>query len=152
MEKTSRFKMVDISPKEVVTREATAVGRLRLRPETARRLREGKIEKGDPISIAEVAATLAAKNTSQLIPMCHNIPLSKVETSASVGEDFIEAEARVKATAKTGVEMEALVAVTMYLLNIWDMVKKVEKDDHGQYPETWIEFIKVKEKLKASTG
>jgi cyclic pyranopterin phosphate synthase len=152
MEKTSRFKMVDISPKEVVTREATAVGRLRLRPETARRLREGKIEKGDPISIAEVAATLAAKNTSQLIPMCHNIPLSKVETSASVGDDFIEAEARVKATAKTGVEMEALVAVTMYLLNIWDMVKKVEKDDHGQYPETWIEFIKVKEKLKASTG
>jgi len=152
MEKTSRFKMVDISPKEVVTREATAVGRLRLRPETARRLREGKIEKGDPISIAEVAATLAAKNTSQLIPMCHNIPLSKVETSASVGEDFIEAEVRVKATAKTGVEMEALVAVTMYLLNIWDMVKKVEKDDHGQYPETWIEFIKVKEKLKASTG
>jgi cyclic pyranopterin phosphate synthase len=152
MEKTCRFKMVDISPKEVVTREATAVGRLRLRPDTARRLREGKIEKGDPISIAEVAATLAAKNTSQLIPMCHNIPLSKIETSASVGENFIEAEARVKATAKTGVEMEALVAVTMYLLNIWDMVKKVEKDDHGQYPETWIEFIKVKEKLKASTG
>lgn len=152
MEKTSRFKMVDISPKEVVTREATAVGRLRLRADTARRLREGKIEKGDPISIAEVAATLAAKNTSQLIPMCHNIPLSKIETSASVGENFIEAEARVKATAKTGVEMEALVAVTMYLLNIWDMVKKVEKDDHGQYPETWIEFIKVKEKLKASTG
>jgi cyclic pyranopterin phosphate synthase len=152
MEKTSRFKMVDISPKEAVTREATAVGRLRLRPDTARRLREGKIEKGDPISIAEVAATLAAKNTSQLIPMCHNIPISKIETSASVGENFIEAEARVKATAKTGVEMEALVAVTMYLLNIWDMVKKVEKDDHGQYPETWIEFIKVKEKLKASTG
>ena len=152
MEKTSRFKMVDISPKEAVTREATAVGRLRLMPDTARRLREGKIEKGDPISIAEVAATLAAKNTSQLIPMCHNIPLSKIETSASVGENFIEAEARVKATAKTGVEMEALVAVTMYLLNIWDMVKKVEKDDHGQYPETWIEFIKVKEKLKASTG
>jgi len=152
MEKTSRFKMVDISPKEAVTREATAVGKLRLRPETAGRLREGKIEKGDPISIAEVAATLAAKNTSQLIPMCHNIPISNVETSASVGEDFIEAEARVKATAKTGVEMEALVAVTMYLLNIWDMVKKVEKDEHGQYPETWIEFIKVKEKLKASTG
>ncbi len=152
MEKTSRFKMVDISPKEAVTREATAVGRLRLRPETARRLREGKIEKGDPISIAEVAATLAAKNTSQLIPMCHNIPISKIETSASVGENFFEAEARVKATAKTGVEMEALVAVTMYLLNIWDMVKKVEKDEHGQYPETWIEFIKVKEKLKASTG
>jgi len=144
--------MVDISSKEPVTREATAVGRLRMRPETAKALKEGKIEKGDPISIAEVAANLAVKNTSQLIPMCHNIPISKVETSAHVGKDFIEVEARVKATAKTGVEMEALTAAAVYLLNIWDMVKKLEKDDRGQYPETWIEYIKVKEKLKASTG
>jgi cyclic pyranopterin phosphate synthase len=152
MEQTSRFRMVDISSKESVTREAAAVGRLRMRPETAKALREGKIEKGDPISIAEVAANLAVKNTSQLIPMCHNIPISKVETSAHIGNDFIEVEARVKATAKTGVEMEALTAAAVYLLNIWDMVKKVEKDDRGQYPETWIEYIKVKEKLKASTG
>jgi cyclic pyranopterin phosphate synthase len=144
--------MVDISAKEAVAREATAIGKLRIRPETARKLREGKVEKGDPISIAEVGATLAAKNTSQLIPLCHNIPISKVETSASIGQDSIEVEARVKAIAKTGVEMEALVAATMYLLNIWDMVKKIEKDERGQYPHTWIEYIKVKEKLKASTG
>ncbi len=152
MEQTSRFRMVDISNKEPVTREAAAVGRLRMRPETAKALREGKIEKGDPISIAEVAANLAVKNTSQLIPMCHNIQISKVETSAHIGDDFIEVEARVKATAKTGVEMEALTAAAVYLLNIWDMVKKVEKDDRGQYPATWIEYVKVKEKLKASTG
>ena len=144
--------MVDISDKEAVAREAVAIGKLRIRPETAKKLREGKIEKGDPISIAEVGATLAAKNTSQLIPLCHNIPISKVETSASIGQDSVEVEARVKAIAKTGVEMEALVAATMYLLNIWDMVKKIEKDECGQYPHTWIEYIKVKEKLKASTG
>jgi len=144
--------MVDISDKEAVAREAVAIGKLRIRPETAKKLREGKIEKGDPISIAEVGATLAAKNTSQLIPLCHNIPISKVETSASIGQDSIEVEARVKAIAKTGVEMEALVAATLYLLNIWDMVKKIEKDERGQYPHTWIEYIKVKEKLKASTG
>ena len=136
--------MVDISSKEPVTREATAVGRLRMRPETAKAIKEGKIDKGDPIAIAEVAANLAVKNTSQMIPMCHNIPISKVETSVHVGKDFIEVEARVKATAKTGVEMEALTAAAVYLLNIWDMVKKVEKDDRGQYPETWIEYIKVK--------
>jgi cyclic pyranopterin phosphate synthase len=149
MERTSRFHMVDISSKELVNREATAVGRLRMRPETAEALREGKIEKGDPVAIAEVAANLAVKNTSQLIPMCHNIPISKVETYSRIGRDFIEVEAKVKATAKTGVEMEALTAAAVYLLNIWDMVKKVEKDEHGQYPETWIEYIKVKEKLKA---
>jgi len=143
--------MVDISSKEEIFREATAVGRLRLKPETAKMVREGKIEKGDPISIAEVGANLAAKNTSQLLPMCHPIPITKIETSASIGEDFIDVEARVKATAKTGVEMEALVAATVYLLNIWDMVKKIEKDDRGQYPETWIEYVKVKEKLKAPT-
>ena len=150
MEKTSRFKMVDISAKDEVAREATATGRLRMRPETAKKLKEGNVEKGDPISIAEVGATLAAKNTSQLIPMCHNIPISKVTSSVSIGGDFIEVETRVKATAKTGVEMEALVAASVYLLNIWDMIKKLEKDDQGQYPETWIEYIKVKEKVKAS--
>ena len=133
MERTSRFRMVDISSKEAVAREATAIGKLKIRPETAKKLKEGMIEKGDPMSIAEVAATLAAKNTSQLIPMCHNIPISKVETLASMGRDFVEVEAHVKATAKTGVEMEALAAVTIYLLNIWDMVKKLEKDDRGQY-------------------
>jgi cyclic pyranopterin phosphate synthase len=142
--------MVDISPKDSVEREATAIGKLRLKKETVKKLREGKIEKGDPISISEVAATLATKNTSQLIPMCHNIPISKVETATNFGDDYVEVEVKVKATAKTGVEMEALTAVSIYLLNVWDMVKKLEKDRNGQYPDTWIEFIKVKEKLKAN--
>ncbi|MEM3527189.1 MAG: cyclic pyranopterin monophosphate synthase MoaC, partial [Candidatus Bathyarchaeia archaeon] len=131
-----------------VYREATAVGRLRLRPETAKMIRDGKIEKGDPLSVAEVGAMLAAKNTSQLLPLCHHIPLTNVQTTASVGENYVEVEANVKTTGKTGVEMEALTAATIYLLNVWDMVKKLEKDRKGQYPETWIEYVKVKEKLK----
>jgi len=144
----SRFRMIDISSKDDVYREATAVGRLRLRPETAKMIREGKVEKGDPLSVAEVGAMLAAKNTSQLLPLCHHIPLTNIKTTASVGEDYVEVEASVKTTGKTGVEMEALTAATIYLLNIWDMVKKLEKDPEGQYPETWIEYVKVKEKLK----
>jgi cyclic pyranopterin phosphate synthase len=111
-------------------------------------IREGKVEKGDPLSVAEVGAMLAAKNTSQLLPLCHPIPLTNIKTTASVGEDYVEVEASVKTTGKTGVEMEALTAATIYLLNIWDMVKKLEKDPEGQYPETWIEYVKVKEKLK----
>ncbi|MEM2107394.1 MAG: cyclic pyranopterin monophosphate synthase MoaC [Candidatus Bathyarchaeia archaeon] len=144
----NRFRMVDISSKDDVYREATAVGRLRLRPETAKMIRDGKIEKGDPLSVAEVGAMLAAKNTSQLLPLCHHIPLTNVQTTASVGENYVEVEANVKTTGKTGVEMEALTAATIYLLNVWDMVKKLEKDRKGQYPETWIEYVKVKEKLK----
>ncbi|MBS7626158.1 cyclic pyranopterin monophosphate synthase MoaC [Candidatus Bathyarchaeota archaeon] len=144
----NRFRMVDISSKDDVYREATAVGRLRLRPETAKMIRDGKIEKGDPLSVAEVGAMLAAKNTSQLLPLCHPIPLTKIQTTASVGENYVEVEANVKSTGKTGVEMEALTAATIYLLNVWDMVKKLEKDQKGRYPETWIEYVKVKEKLK----
>lgn len=148
MMRQNRFRMVDISSKDDVYREATAVGRLRLRPETAKMIRDGKIEKGDPLSVAEVGAMLAAKNTSQLLPLCHHIPLTNVQTTASVGENYVEVEANVKTTGKTGVEMEALTAATIYLLNVWDMVKKLEKDRKGQYPETWIEYVKVKEKLK----
>ncbi|MBS7628816.1 cyclic pyranopterin monophosphate synthase MoaC [Candidatus Bathyarchaeota archaeon] len=144
----NRFRMVDISSKDDVYREATAVGRLRLRPETAKMISDGKIEKGDPLSVAEVGAMLAAKNTSQLLPLCHPIPLTKIQTTASVGENYVEVEANVKSTGKTGVEMEALTAATIYLLNVWDMVKKLEKDQKGRYPETWIEYVKVKEKLK----
>ncbi|MGQ9542829.1 MAG: cyclic pyranopterin monophosphate synthase MoaC [Candidatus Bathyarchaeia archaeon] len=143
-----KFRMVDISEKEDVFREATAVGRLRLRPETARMIRDGEIEKGDPLSVAEIGAMLAAKNIGQLLPLCHPIPLTSIKVTASIGDDYVDVEANVKATAKTGVEMEALLAASIYLLNIWDMVKKVEKDQKGQYPHTWIEYVRVKEKLK----
>jgi cyclic pyranopterin phosphate synthase len=140
--------MVDITHKNDVYREAIAQARIRLKKETIDLIKHGKIEKGDPILVAEVAAILAAKNTSQIIPLCHPIPITGVETKHKIHDEYLEVEIKVKTTAKTGVEMEALSAVTAYMLTVWDMVKKYEKDEFGQYPETRIEFIKIKEKFK----
>ncbi|MCD6301671.1 MAG: cyclic pyranopterin monophosphate synthase MoaC, partial [Staphylothermus sp.] len=96
-----------------------------------------------------IAAIQAVKKTPELIPLCHNIPITNVKVEYEfLGEDKIKVRVRVKTTSKTGVEMEALTGVALALLNIWDMVKKYEKDEKGQYPETWIEYIKVIEKIK----
>ena len=145
---TGRFSMIDITQKNDVFREAVAVGRIRLKPETVRMVEDRRVEKGDPLSAAEIAAVMATKATSQLIPLCHPIPVTSVITQHRIGEDWVEVEASVRTTAKTGVEMEALVAATTYLLTIWDMVKKHEKDEMGQYPTTAIESIRVKIKTK----
>jgi len=146
--KAQHFRMVDITGKNEVFREAVATGRIRLKPSTIMLIREGKIEKGNPLAAAEIAAVLAAKNTSQLIPFCHSIPLTSVQTKAKINDDGIEVEALVRTKASTGVEMEALSAATAYLLTVWDVVKKYEKDAQGQYPETAIECVKVKKKMK----
>ena len=98
--------------------------------------------------VAEIAAINAAKETYALIPHCHQIPLNTVEITFSIGDDFIEANCLVKAEAMTGVEMEALVGVSMALATIWDMVKYLEKDKNGQYPSTRIYDIKVLKKTK----
>jgi cyclic pyranopterin phosphate synthase len=145
-----RFRMIDITQKDDVFREAVAVGKIRLKPETVQMIRDTKIEKGDPLAAAEIASVMAAKSTSQLIPLCHPIPITSVTTSYTLGRDSVEVEAIVKTTAKTGVEMEALVAATTYLLTVWDMVKRHEKDAMGQYPSTAIEYIRVKSKTKGS--
>lgn len=141
-------KMVDISEKEPVTRVARARGRIKLRESTIRRIAEGKIEKGDVITVAKLAAIQAVKRTPEIIQLCHPIPIENVEVEVRVEEDFVEVEVEVKATAKTGVEMEALAGVSAALLNIWDMVKKYEKDERGQYPSTVIYDISVLEKRK----
>jgi len=148
--KAQRFRMVDITGKKEVFREAVAAGRIKLKPNTVALIKKGKIEKGDPLAVAEVAAVLAAKNTSQLIPFCHSIPLTTVQTKAKINDAGIEVESLVRTKASTGVEMEALSAATAYLLTIWDVVKKYEKDAQGQYPETAIEYVKVKKKMKGS--
>ena len=140
--------MVDITGKNVVLREAVASGRIFLSPETIEKIREKKIKKGDPLVVAEIAAMKAAKETYLLIPHCHQIPLNTVDVTFSVGEDFIEASCLVKAEAMTGVEMEALVGVSMALTTIWDMVKYIEKDKDGQYPSTRISDIRVLKKVK----
>jgi cyclic pyranopterin phosphate synthase len=141
--------MVDVSDKPMVLREATATGTIKLKAETIRLIREGKVAKGDPLCTAQVAGILAAKNTSFLIPLCHPLPLTKVEVNAEVSKkSAVEVTAFVKTRAQTGVEMEALAAVAVGLLTVWDMVKQYEKDAEGQYPFTAIESIRVLKKVK----
>jgi cyclic pyranopterin monophosphate synthase len=141
-------RMVDISEKETVPRRATAVGRLRLKDSTMRAIEEGKVVKGDPLVVAEVAAIQAVKKTSELMPLCHPVPVDSVDTRFTLGQGYVEATCTVTASYRTGVEMEALTGVAVALLNVWDMVKYLEKDDEGQYPDTAITEIRVKEKWK----
>jgi cyclic pyranopterin phosphate synthase len=145
--------MVDVTEKPAVYREATAKGLIRLRAETIKLIREGKIEKGAPFYAAKIAGILAAKRTSALIPLCHPLPLTDVEISVeTVGFSWVEVSATVKARAQTGVEMEALVAATTALLTIWDMTKQYEKDEKGQYPYTLIQNVHVSRKVKGKSG
>ena len=145
-----RAQMVDISAKGDVVREATASGRIFLRPETLAAIRTGTVVKGNVLATARVAATLSVKDTPRLIPMCHAIPISAIAVDFSEGDGYIESTVRVKSTGKTGVEMEALVGVSSALLTIWDMVKSAEKDAQGQYPVTRISDIHVVEKKKGT--
>ncbi|MEM2104102.1 MAG: cyclic pyranopterin monophosphate synthase MoaC [Candidatus Bathyarchaeia archaeon] len=141
--------MVDVTEKPKVLREATAAGRIRLKPETINLIRNGKVEKGDPVYTAKVAGTLAAKQTSILIPFCHPLPLTNVKINVEILNDTtIQVSSTVKTEAQTGVEMEALVAATISLLTIWDMVKQYEKDEGGQYPFTVIDDVHVVKKFK----
>ena len=141
--------MVDVSDKAESYREATATGTIKLKAETVKLIKAGKIAKGDPIGTAKIAGVLAAKKTSSLIPLCHPLPLTNVLVEVAVsGDESVDVTATVKATAKTGVEMEALAAVSMGLLTVWDMTKQYEKDTAGQYPSTEIGNIHVVRKIK----
>jgi cyclic pyranopterin phosphate synthase len=141
--------MVDVSAKPDVFREATATGTIRLKPETIRLIKDGKIAKGDPLYTAKIAGILAAKKTSELVPLCHPLPLTNVNVDAEVsGDTTVEITAVVKTRAQTGVEMEALTAVSVAVLTVWDMTKQYEKDQSGQYPSAAIENIHVVKKLK----
>jgi len=146
--RNDQAQMVDISAKGEVIREAMAVGKIFLRPETMDAIRYGTVVKGNVLATARVAATLSVKNTPALIPMCHSIPLSAIVVDFTDGDGFIQVSVRVKSTGKTGVEMEALVGVSVALLTVWDMVKSAEKDAAGQYPVTSIQDIRVIEKRK----
>ena len=146
--RNDRAQMVDISGKADVIREATATGKIFLKEETLSAIRKGTIIKGNVLATSRVAATLSVKNTPSLIPMCHAIPISAISVDFSEEKELIAATVNVKSTGKTGVEMEALVGVSVALLTIWDMVKSAEKDKDGQYPVTRIEDIRVIEKRK----
>jgi cyclic pyranopterin monophosphate synthase len=141
--------MVDVSAKPEVFREATAKGTIKLKPATIDLIKEGKTAKGDPLYTAKIAGILAAKKTSELVPLCHPLPLTNVEVDAQiVGNSTVEVTATVKTKAQTGVEMEALTAVSVALLTVWDMTKQYEKDSSGQYPSTAIENVHVVSKVK----
>jgi cyclic pyranopterin phosphate synthase len=140
--------MVDITEKPVIKRTAEASGRLYLSTKTIETIKAGKVKKGDPLLIAEVAGMNAAKQTHLLIPHCHQIALDMVNISYEVSENYIDASCTVIAKARTGVEMEALIGVSVALNTIWDTVKYIEKDKDGQYPGTKITDIHVVYKKK----
>ncbi len=124
-----RARMVDVSKKSDTTRVAVARGTVSMAPATFELIRERKISKGDVLGVARIAGIMAAKRTSQLIPLCHPLPISSVEIdfTPDAARARIEIEARVRVTGKTGVEMEALTAVSAAALTIYDMAKAVDR-------------------------
>ena len=124
---TGRVKMVDVGDKAVTAREAVARGRSRMSREALRLIAPAAVKKGDPLQTARLAGIMAAKQTSALIPLCHPLPLSQRRRRADAAARGYDIEARVRTTAQTGVEMEALTAVAVAALTIYDMVKAVDK-------------------------
>lgn len=135
--------MVDVSDKAIVRREATAEGFIRLLPATVSAISEGEVPKGDVLAVARIAGIQAAKKTADLIPLCHQLPLTKVVVDFEIREDGIRICCIVRTDAKTGVEMEALTAVSVAALTIYDMCKAVDK-------EMVIRDIRLVEKTKTS--
>jgi cyclic pyranopterin phosphate synthase len=140
--------MVDVGDKPDSARRAVARGRIELDPSTIESIRANELEKGDVLAVARVGAIDAVKHTWETIPMCHQIPITNVETAFDVGEAEIELSVAVETTGKTGCEMEALEGVTTGLNVIWDMVKAAEKDAEGGYPGTRIGGVEVVSKEK----
>ncbi len=140
-----RARMVDVSQKSETFREARAEGRVVVAPETAARIREGSMAKGDVLAVAQVAGIQAAKHCWELIPMCHQLPLSGIDLRFEVTETTVEIEAAVRCRGVTGVEMEALTAVSAAALTVYDMCKAVQKDMR-------IEGIRLLEKSGGKSG
>jgi cyclic pyranopterin phosphate synthase len=133
--------MVDVGDKENQLRIARASGHIHLAPETIRLIEDNLLKKGDVLAVAQVAGISAAKRTSELIPLCHNIVLNKVSVDAIVDSTGVKVVSEVKCTGKTGVEMEALTAVSVTLLTVYDMCKAVDKN-------MIIDNINLTEKIK----
>ncbi len=127
-DETGKISMVDVSQKETTTRRAVACGKVLLSPETLETLQTQPNRKGDPLEISRIAGIMAAKKTSEVIPLCHQINLSKVNVTAAFRDFGIYLEAEAITTAQTGIEMEALTAVSVAALTIYDMCKAVQKD------------------------
>jgi cyclic pyranopterin phosphate synthase len=138
--------MVDVGEKADSQRRAVARGEIRLSESTLDAIDADEVEKGDVLTTARIGAIQAVKHTWETIPMCHQIPITNVETDFAVGEGAVECTVAVETVGKTGCEMEALEGVTTGLNVVWDMVKASEKDDDGEYPTAAIEDVRVVEK------
>lgn len=130
LDEQGRARMVDVSEKEITSRIAVARGTIHMRPETLELIRRGKVEKGDVFSVARVAAIMAAKKTSELIPMCHPLNITSVQIALTPENNpaRVDIEASVRVSGKTGVEMEAMTAVAAAGLTIYDMCKAVDRE------------------------
>lgn len=140
--------MVDVGEKPDTERRAVASGRINLQKSTIDAIRDDAVDKGNVLTTARIGAIQAVKHTWESIPMCHQIPITNVDTDFEVETDHVRIEVSVETIGKTGCEMEALTGVTTGLNAVWDMVKAVEKDDDGQYPTTRITDVRVLEKEK----
>jgi cyclic pyranopterin monophosphate synthase len=127
VDRHGRVKMVDVGDKPVTDREAMARGRITMNRPALKAIREGAVAKGDPLQAARLAGIMAAKQTSSIIPLCHPLPLTHVSVDLTPAADGYRIEARVRTSAQTGVEMEALVAVAAAALTVYDMLKAVDK-------------------------
>jgi cyclic pyranopterin phosphate synthase len=126
-DKTGRAVMVDVGDKDIQIRIARAAGHIMLADDTIKLVRENLLKKGDVLTVAQLAGISAAKQTSELIPLCHNIVLDNVKVEVSIDTSGVRAESEVRCSGKTGVEMEALTAVSVALLTVYDMCKAVDK-------------------------
>lgn len=140
-----KAKMVDVSEKNETKRVAIAKGSIKMKPETIQMIKDNKMKKGDVLSVAQIGGITGAKKTWDIIPMCHNIFLTGSDIKFTVLENEIEVEATVSTVGKTGVEMEALTAVSTAMLTIYDMCKAVDKD-------MVIENIRVMKKIGGKSG
>lgn len=148
--KNNRAVMVDISIKDIIHRSAIARGEIELSTLTLERIKSKTVAKGNVLSTARIAAIFAIKKTAEIIPMCHQISVTGIDVNFLFLESSICTTVEVRSVSKTGVEMEAITGVSVALLTIWDMVKSLEKDHTGNYPNTCIKEIKVIEKTKGS--
>ena len=142
--------MVDVGDKPDSDRRAVAEGTIHLQPSTVEAIEANDVAKGDVLATARVGAIQAVKHTWESIPMCHQIPITNVDTEFTIDDDRIDLAVAVETTGKTGCEMEALEGVTTGLNVIWDMCKGAEKDTDGQYPDTRIDSIEISVKSKKS--
>ena len=144
--------MVDVGSKPTTARRAVARGEIRLTTSTVEAISADEVAKGDVLATARIGAIQAVKHTWETIPLCHQIPITNVDTEFVVESDHVELTVAVETTGMTGCEMEALEGVTTGLNVVWDMVKAAEKDDDGSYPETAVTNVEVVSKTKRPIG